>query len=120
MDPFDDVREGAASILASFPQEVIVTEIYVGDGSKPRLLELLGGLAIETSQLASRTGRADHADGAARTQGLMCLWEHDWDNKKAILENILGHIDMKLTFAEEDLGRAALDHPVHGDFAAAR
>ncbi|KAL2271601.1 hypothetical protein VTJ83DRAFT_972 [Remersonia thermophila] len=114
IDPFDDVRDGAATILS-----------LLSPGTSPspkvrpaKFVLVLSQFCQRAGSLADRTGRADHGDGAARAHGLMCSWLTKPDSRLAHLSAILGKLEAKITKAEDDLGHAAMEKPVHSDFAA--
>jgi len=121
MDAFDDVREAATTLLTSFPDDV-VKEPLAGDGRErsPTLLAVLHGFCHRADDHASRTGRADHADGAARARGLLCAWTQGFGARINVLEHVLDALEANLSLAEVDLGQAALESPVHGAFASVR
>jgi len=113
-DPFDDVREGTAAILGLLSPG----EYGVAKGLDMR--GLLREVVSRARELADRTGRADHGDGAARSQGLLCSWLGTKEERIAQLEGMLDIIEQKVDKAENDLGHAAIESPVHADFAAVR
>jgi hypothetical protein len=116
LDPFDDVRDGAATLLS-----LVSPNITEANSTKSQdLLGLLREFCIRASKLADRTGRADHGDGAARSQGLLCTWLSKPDSQIALLSEILERVESKISKAEDDLGHAAVESPVHADFAAIR
>lgn len=112
MDPFDDVREVATSLLVLAPPELVAAE-------KGSLRDVLAEFSRRADHRASQTARQDHADGAARCQGLMCSWAaDDLEAQKAILSRVLDVLESKIERAEADLGTAAVKGPVHGEFAS--
>lgn len=117
MDPFDDVREAATIILQMVPQDLILAHVDFG-GSRYIFLDLLREFCARATGLASRTGRADHGNGAARSQGLLCSWLSTPDLRIALILETLGRLEGKLARAEQDLGHAATEDSVHFDFAA--
>lgn len=120
MDPFDDVRETAASLLISFSGNV-AREISYGAGRpETTALEILTEFCTRAADLASRTSRADHSDGAARALGLLCAWQETSEARMMLLSKMLGELDQKITRAEKDLGSAVISEPVHGTFASIR
>lgn len=121
MDNFDDVREAATAVLASFPDNAISAPL-AGErkGSGLTLHDILHEFCIRADSHASRTARADHADGAARARGLLCKWTKGSGATITFLRNVLDALEAKLSLAEEDLGRAAIGNPVHGAFASVR
>ncbi len=115
LDPFDDVRDSSATLLSLLPATSAADA-----GTSPDLLKVLKEFCTRASTLADRTGRADHGDGAARSQALFCTWLGNQDLQIALLSEILERVESKITKAEEDLGHAAIENPVHADFAAIR
>ncbi|CAK7216519.1 hypothetical protein SBRCBS47491_002858 [Sporothrix bragantina] len=112
MDPFDDVRETATSLLVLAPIELV-------EAPENPLRDVLVEFSKLADQRASQTARQDHADGAARCQGLMSSWAAaDLFAQKAILSRVLDVLEDKIARAENDLGTAAVQSPVHGEFAS--
>ncbi|CAK7270737.1 hypothetical protein SEPCBS57363_004254 [Sporothrix epigloea] len=112
MDPFDDVRETATSLLMLAPPELVAAP----DNSLYEVLVVFSKLA---DQRASLTARQDHADGAARCKGLMSSWvAADFSAQKAILFRVIGILETKILEAESDIGTAVVQSPVHGEFAS--
>lgn len=116
LDPFDDVRDGAATLLSLLSPSAVEPNA----ASSPNLLKVLSQFCARAGKLADRTGRADHGDGAARSQGLLCSWLSKPESRLAHLSAILERVEFKISKAEEDLGHAAIERPVHADFAAIR
>lgn len=116
MDPFDDVRETATSLLMLFPPESTRKELT----TSVTPLMILAEFSDRAAAQASRTSRADHSDGAARSFGLLCAWETTVESRLALLSRALDTLDAKISGAEKDLGHAVMAEPVHGDFAAVR
>ncbi|KAL0473189.1 putative death-receptor fusion protein domain-containing protein [Neurospora intermedia] len=117
LDPFDDVRDSASNLLGLFSQEIIKSPAQPSLNSKTQL-EVLQDFCLKARALADRTGRADHGDGAARSQGLLCRWLDGADLQIAHISKIISGLEDKVTKAEKDLGHAAIENPVHPDFAA--
>lgn len=121
MDPFDDVRETAASLLMLFPAEAVRAQVVYGDGQPPTTaLNVLSEFCTKAADLASRTSRADHSDGTARSLGLLCAWQGTLDERMSLLSRTLDELEQKIIMAEQDLGSAVMSIPVHGAFAAIR
>ncbi|KAK4149214.1 putative death-receptor fusion protein-domain-containing protein [Chaetomidium leptoderma] len=114
LDPFDDVRDGAATLLTLLPPNTVEPDTT----NSPDLLKVLRDFCVRAGKLSDRTGRADHGDGAARSQGLLCSWLRKPDSQVALLSEILSRVESKISKAEDDLGHAAIESPVHADFAA--
>lgn len=76
---------------------------------------------IERTDIASkRTGRANLADGVARTYELLCGFQMTDEARFNLLESIALDLEQRVDEAEDDLARAVLNAPVHGQFAAIR
>ncbi|KXJ97534.1 putative death-receptor fusion protein-domain-containing protein [Microdochium bolleyi] len=101
MDPFDDVRDAAA-----------VGGVDMGS--------TLATFSNRADKLASRTARADHSDGAARSFHLLHLWRSKSGEPWLVPNIILDDLEKKISSAEKDLAAAVLDAPVHGNFATLR
>ncbi|KAM7191443.1 thyroid adenoma-associated protein [Rhypophila sp. PSN 637] len=117
MDPFDDVRESSSTLLSLFPSEIVNSPTNSPHYSAT-LLEILREFCPRAQALADRTGRADHGDGAARSQGLLCGWLNDQERQIGLVSSILDGLETKIFKAENDLGHAVVEKPVHPDFAA--
>lgn len=120
MDPFDDVRETATGLLMLFPPECTRMEVTFCGMAGTTPMMMLAEFSSRAAAQASRTGRADHSDGAARSAGLLCAWETTIEGRLALLSQTLNTLDSKISGAERDLGHAVMEEPVHGDFAAVR
>ncbi|KAF3769930.1 hypothetical protein M406DRAFT_246934 [Cryphonectria parasitica EP155] len=121
LDPFDDVRETASSLLMLFPPVVIRTKsTYAATQSPITPLDILAEFCTKAASLSSRTSRADHSDGTARSLGLLCAWQDQFDQRLALLSQTLDGLERKIKTAEQDLGYAVMSEPVHGTFAAIR
>lgn len=119
VDAFDDVRECSSALLSLFPQEIVNAPTKTPHYSST-LIEILREFCPRAQALADRTGRADHGDGAARSQGLLCGWLHEQDKQIGLVSSILDGLEAKISKAENDLGHAVIENPVHPDFAALR
>lgn len=121
MDPFDDVRETATSLLMLLPPEYTQKEVATDNTvAHTTPLMMLTEFSSRAAAQASRTGRADHSDGAARACGLLCAWETTIESRLALLSQTLDTLDDKISGAEKDLGHAVMMEPLHGDFATVR
>ncbi|KAI7780156.1 hypothetical protein LA080_016345 [Diaporthe eres] len=120
MDPFDDVRETATGLLMLFPPECTQMEVTFSGMAGTTPMMMLAEFSSRAAAQASRTGRADHSDGAARSAGLLCAWETTIEGRLALLSQTLNTLDSKISRAEKDLGHAVMAEPVHCDFAAVR
>jgi hypothetical protein len=117
LDPFDDVRETAMGILLMVPQDFMIQPIEAF-GENRTLVDALAEFCNKAVELASRTGRADHGNGAARAQGLLCSWLGTKESRMSLVQDKVAQLEAKLAKARQDLGRSAMEDSVHGDFAA--
>ncbi|KAI2469215.1 putative death-receptor fusion protein-domain-containing protein [Annulohypoxylon bovei var. microspora] len=121
MDPFDDVRETAASLVMSLWPESRDSRLREQIGRLGRTpIEELRSFCCKADELARRTARADHSDGAARSSELLCRWSTNTEEKISIPFEVLSKLEAKLSAAENDLATAVLQAPVHGSFASLR
>ncbi|KAI0402725.1 putative death-receptor fusion protein-domain-containing protein [Xylaria palmicola] len=119
MDPYEDVRETAASLIMLLQPGGSMTgppEQITGLSCTP--IEELRMFCQKANELAMKTARADHCDGAARSQQLLCRWCPNFGEAVEVLESIFLSLEQKLCSAEKDLATAVLQAPVHGDFAS--
>lgn len=138
MDPFEDVRSIAAALLKCAPVECFID---VGNReveyAKPTLsqpskssqlternteqeensLSSLTAFMSRAEDLAKRTGRADYGNGIARCYELLYTLLPT-QLRLNLVKRLAQDLDVKVKIAEQDLGRAVLDAPVHGTFAA--
>ncbi|KAI3337391.1 hypothetical protein HD806DRAFT_543046 [Xylariaceae sp. AK1471] len=119
MDPYDDVRETAASLIMLLqPGKAMSGPPAQISGLLSLPFEELRIFCQNANELALKTARADHCDGAARSQELLCSWSSNFEEAADVLEAILSNLEQKLCAAERDLASAVLQAPVHGDFAS--
>ncbi|KAF2201139.1 HEAT repeat protein-like protein [Delitschia confertaspora ATCC 74209] len=125
LDPFDDVRNTAASILALGLETGGIDTDCLMPSKYARFLA-----RAETSML--KTGRADQADGVARSYSVMFsqytkyirlspnLRRGDEDAKVGIFERLVNQLEETILVAQENLSEAVNGRPVHGIFSALR
>ncbi|KAH7408541.1 putative death-receptor fusion protein-domain-containing protein [Phaeosphaeria sp. MPI-PUGE-AT-0046c] len=122
LDPFDDIRNSAISVLQLCLLAQPPDERDAVLGSIPHLLS-----RAESMQL--RTGRADQADGVARAYSLLYSSlsasprENDTGTFSTSLEVFLflkQQLKDTLAYANKNLSDAVNGRPVHGIFAALR
>ena len=126
MDPFDDVRSLASSIL-----------LFILGGAQQRQVEMSTAnavndlTAVKTSLIISRaekamraTCRADHADGLARlnllTWQLAAATESWYETQNALLEVLTSGLEVDLEKAHSSLRFAVASAPLHGRIIALR
>ncbi|KAI0186937.1 putative death-receptor fusion protein-domain-containing protein [Xylaria flabelliformis] len=121
LDPYDDVREAATSLIMLLqPGESMSGPPSQVNGLPFTPIEELRMFCRKANELALKTARADHCDGAARSQQLLCRWSSSFEEAVEVLEAIFSDLEKKLCAAESDLAAAVLQAPVHGDFASLR
>jgi hypothetical protein len=122
LDPFDDIRNSAVSVLqlCLLAQPIAGQDIVLG--TMHRFLE-----RAESMQL--RTGRADQADGVARAYSLLYSLLDNYSGPKnptKFSSSLDLFVQLKhtlrgtLAFAAQNLTEAVNGKPVHGTFAALR
>ena len=148
LDPFDDVRQFADTVLS----------LYLTTSSSPRIGELTGGVENKVGlidqeakyraddevdhpsvnqsilsalnkaeKIAGLTGRADHADGFGRltnilyeTAGNLAKPAKWHQNCYSIVDHLLSTIEEEVDIAKEDLLIAVSSKPLHGRLIALR
>lgn len=120
LDPFDDVREAAASLVMLLANDKLDTTETRIEGLNRPIVEELRDFCKRAEELARKTARADHSDGVARSYEILWRWAPDEKEQLCIVENVLSDLERKLAAAESDLGSAVLQAPVHGSFASLR
>lgn len=140
MNPFDDVRLTASSILKH-----VLWNVYQWDNN-PNAPRFMDPNMSESPQLPcrtsnryvyhtlrkaedmmNRTGRADHADGVGRLYSLVynsskeLSMPHLWfENEWSILDHVLTALENDIKIAEDDLRSAVKTAPLHGKLVALR
>ncbi|KAI9723327.1 MAG: hypothetical protein M1812_001210 [Candelaria pacifica] len=122
LDPFDDVRNLAATLLKVIPATcnylLKYTDLFLG----------------RAQSMYQQTGRADHADGVARGFEIMYSLQIAADVGSSfgtdgremaiggltIVEKLIVGLEVKLVTASKNLALAVSVAPVHGEFASVR
>jgi hypothetical protein len=81
-------------------------------------LKLLRDFVEQAQAWSKKTGRADYADGAGRSTSLLFNLLPSINEHTNFLTHLVEDLETKLCTAEQDLAKAVLDAPVHGNFAA--
>ena len=81
-------------------------------------LGLLMKFLERAKDVSKRTGRADYADGVARSYELLYSLLSTAQSRIELIGEIVDELSAKVEVAEQDLGRAVLEAPIHGTFAA--
>ncbi|GAB7354530.1 hypothetical protein MBLNU459_g4993t2 [Dothideomycetes sp. NU459] len=142
LDPFDDVRLGAADVLGlvGIGTQSATEQMKSSDLKMPRLVEVLS----KAEQRMMLTGRADQADGVAHLYSIIfsrCArtehgTEHDiehstgydakrdahnwWESKVSIFDHLIATLEKTLDIAAIDISKAVSKHPLHGLFISIR
>jgi hypothetical protein len=145
MDPFEDVRIAAAEILALAPQDRFAhrthgalskdieplnrsinnpgtqaTSQARNQDSSSQQLDLLLNYISRAKDASRRTGRADYADGVARSYRILYGLQTPLEDKVALLEELVHDLEIKVEIANNDLAQAVVEAPVHANFATLR
>ncbi|KAH7188835.1 putative death-receptor fusion protein-domain-containing protein [Fusarium flagelliforme] len=119
MDPFDDIRSHAATVLKWIFSDSRYKNFHLmAQQGRMDPAEELAELLKRSEDLARKTARADHSDGVARVSQLLYRFSGEEQQRVALLSKLIGGLEERLAVAEKDLGRAVLDAPLHGDFAS--
>ncbi|KAF2085259.1 hypothetical protein K490DRAFT_46993 [Saccharata proteae CBS 121410] len=144
MDPFDDVRHTAASLLKlgsapglSSKTEVAVEPASHGHGDPDVLVSRsFANFQARAEKTMLRSGRADHSDGVARAYDL--IFEKrasgprkssqdpeesslEWSTtQKGVVEHLMQMLDTTIAMASQDLSAAVSGYPMHGLLAGLR
>jgi hypothetical protein len=122
LDPFDDVRDAAVSVL----QLCLVALPQI---EKEHIMSMIPRFLVRAEATMLQTGRADQADGVARAYGMVFALASDDSNdstglpfssKQRLFEHLRTQLQDTLTVAHSDLSQAVDGRPVHGTFAALR
>jgi hypothetical protein len=122
LDPYDDVRDAAVSVLQ-------LCLVALPQSEKNRVMSSFPQFVARAEATMLRTGRADQADGVARTYGMLFTLasnnpEESTTAQSASKLGLFDHLRTELKdildVAHKDLSRAVDGQPVHGTFAALR
>jgi hypothetical protein len=122
LDPFDDVRNAAVSVLQ-------LCLVALPQTDKERIMSMIPQFVARAEATMLRTGRADQADGVARAYGMVfaladdastALADSHFSSKQQLFEYLRTQLKDTLTMAHSDLSQAVNGRPVHGTFAALR
>ncbi|KAL5612823.1 hypothetical protein BROUX41_004096 [Berkeleyomyces rouxiae] len=114
MDPFDDIRDGSALVLKAIMTNARFTKFLNGQTAVKTITNFLP----RATSLATVTGRADYANGVARTYDLLYRFSETPEARLAVINRIMLTLNDKVALAEKDLGTAVQEAPTHGEFAS--
>ncbi|KAJ8058763.1 hypothetical protein OCU04_011752 [Sclerotinia nivalis] len=112
MDPFEDVRSGATAILKLASPH----NFRSSKSQSPTDFDVLMEFISRAEDFAKRTGRADYADGVARSYQIL-YGLSDTKGRLILVEGLVIGLERKVTIARKDLGQAVLIAPIHSDFS---
>ena len=134
MDPFEDVRSAASSLLhiilrdlkKSQPDQLNKAQtscLAVATEQKEDACLGLSGVLAHSLSILRSTSRADHADGVARLYSL--FWQlsgsAEWhDGRTVLLQDLLSRLQKDTKVAQSDLHVAIRTRPLHGHLIALR
>jgi hypothetical protein len=118
MDPFEDVRQTASSIL----------HLHCVMQADEDFLREVGSTLSSAEKVMLLTGRADHADGVAHLYGLKAsCGKHSpsqgsagLTTEPAVLKDLMKQIEAMLSVAQRDLAQAVAKYPLHGILTSLR
>ena len=118
LDPFDEVRECSSQVLRHIFLDKRFTRL-LGPGihTSKKIHHVLPEFINMANEEARRSGRADKADGSARSWELLYRFSPEPD-RLSVLVKLVASLQYKLFMAESDLGGAVLNAPIHADFAS--
>lgn len=118
MDPFDDVRSAAASILSDSLQRTALVE-----SAQTHSVHLYIRTRLVAETLALRTAREDHADGLAHAYALTAGLTASTDafvSAAATTDSLCNEIQETLSILETDRIRAVYERPLHAHITSLR
>ncbi|POS83999.1 hypothetical protein EPUL_003568 [Erysiphe pulchra] len=81
-------------------------------------LKILEDFIEFVEEISNKTGRADYADGLARSYELYYYLQDCQREQDKIFRNLADKLVMKISLAENNLAKAVQDEPLHGILAA--
>lgn len=114
MDDFEDVRQASTDIL-----KLLFSDTKFGNIAGPEgISAIISDFLARAEKLSTKTGRADHADGVARSYELLCRLCPRQSERLLVVSGLVDRLESKMSLAECDLGRAVLEAPTHDTFAS--
>ncbi|CAL3968679.1 unnamed protein product [Diplocarpon coronariae] len=89
-----------------------------GESHAQSPLRLLEEFIARAEELSKQTGRADHADGLARSYELFYTLQTSSKARMDVLYKLVQDLEGRVQIAERSLSQAVFDAPIHGAFAA--
>lgn len=130
LDPFEEVRHTALSIINTFPRDILFSAssntVNQQSAAGMRLTDALS----RAENMASRTSRADHADTVARLYHvLFCAalpptsseeasgW---WTTKYSVVDKIITNLEQRLSSPKGLFNSSLREVPLHGYISGLR
>ena len=122
LDPFDDIRDTAVSVL----------HLCLGSlqqAQQDAMFSTIPRFVARAEKTMLETGRADQADGVARAYGLIfslakesraSLQNTPFASKLVLFKHLAQQLNDTLKIAQNDLIKAINERPIHGIYAAIR
>lgn len=129
LDPFEDVRSNATAILKLASKEDFTYSPAIVNSQSPSSentiskivpLGILQDFIQSARKYSERTGRADYADGVARSYELLYSLLDSTDARIELVGKLVAELEAKVRVAEINLAEAVLVAPIHNDFASLR
>ncbi|KAJ6138874.1 Armadillo-like helical [Penicillium samsonianum] len=124
LDPFEEVRQTALSILSLCPREILLNGLHNKTDDQSAVGMRLTDAITRAESLASNTSRADHADTVARLYHIVfCAalpansgqpvsdW---WTTKASVVDTILKKLEERLLDSKTLFHSAMREAPLHG------
>ncbi|KAG6038091.1 hypothetical protein E4U41_004560 [Claviceps citrina] len=119
MDPFEDVRDMSTAALAQCYADGRYRRLNLAGSEMTGIpLDEIRDLSQRANELARRTARADHSDGASKASQLLCRFLDSAEERLRMLSGMVEQLGRKTSMAERHLGQAVVECPLHGDFGS--
>ncbi|CAD6505358.1 BgTH12-00849 [Blumeria graminis f. sp. triticale] len=144
VDPFEDIRNLASSILENWPscelletenssdnywrEEIVVFPNFTRrtkpssfgtelDSEHCERLAIVENFLKRAEMISNKTGRADYADGLAKAYKLYYSLQLSDLGRLELLSEMIESLDRKVKIAKKSLSQAVQAAPIHGNFA---
>lgn len=124
LDPFEEVRATALSILNLFPQDILMCGLLNPAPEKTAIAMRLTDAIARAEIIASKTSRADHADTVARLYHIMFCGASTsnsdssqtdwWANKLSVVDTIVRKLEERLSSSNGLFNASMREAPLHG------
>ncbi|KAH8653169.1 putative death-receptor fusion protein-domain-containing protein [Tricladium varicosporioides] len=119
LDGSEEARSMATDRIGDEPQIQREEKLNPkGAALSPSSLPLLKGFIQRAKQAALQTGRADYADGVARSYQILYSLQGSLHARVEILGDLVTEMELLVNIAKADLTKAVQEAPIHGHFSA--